>query len=119
MSNTSDEYSSVPGNAIGATEYPSTKLAQADELQKIQDNLFKRKKSNKRSKIYVTPSQYSGAVKLATEAFIRQPLKFKKSKYKSLQNKVSNVDSPGWDSKGFLPGGWRGDPTSAMLNQGY
>lgn len=118
MSNTGDEYSATPGNAIGATEYPSTKLAQADELQAIQDKMLKGRKVVKKPGITVAPSNTLGPYKFATETFVRHKLntlqESKKSKYKALRSRVKVVDSPG-----FLPGGWRGDPTSAMLNQSY
>lgn len=123
MPNTGDEYNATPGNAIGATEYPSTKLAQADQLQAIQDKMLKGKKVVKKPGVVVAPSNTLGPYKFATESFTRHKLntlkESKKSKYKTLRNRVKDVDSPGWDSKGFLPGGWRGDPTSAMLNQSY
>jgi hypothetical protein len=165
----------VPGNPEGALEYPSTKLAQANQLQTIHDRLLKKKKVVNKPGIQVAPSDTKGPYKFATESvswkiikdklmrsglraknsqyfrppvlqaspisakdghmmkwsnggytesFIRHRLtileddrfpKYKiiKSQWKN-QKKVKEVDG-----KGFLPPGWRGDPTSAMLNQAW
>lgn len=94
MPNTNDEYTSVPGNAIGAKEYPSTMLQQANELQKIQDRLLKKQKvvnSKSFKSPVMVPAPYTaqGSHQFATEDFFRHKLitlqEFRKSRYKSIK----------------------------------
>ena len=123
MPNTGDEYTAVPGNAIGAIEYPSTMLAQANQLQAIQDRLLKKRKvvdskGFKKPTMVAAPYTTMGSHQFATEDFFRHKLKtiqeLKKSKYRSLGCKVKEVDSPG-----FLPDIWRGDPAAGIMKSSY